>query len=55
MKRLGLIYDTKLKWDRHITELYNKCKGKLTIIKNLSSIKWGADRDILIDTYKAIV
>lgn len=55
LKILGLIFDYKLSWLPHINNLKKQCNQKLNIIKSISSTRWGADSQILINTYKALI
>ena len=52
-KFLGMIFDSRLYWHEHIKYLRNKCLKSLTIIKCLSRMKWGADRQSLLRLYRA--
>lgn len=55
MKILGLQFDPKLTWKIHIQELIMECKKRLNVIKCLSNNNWGADKNLLLLTYKAII
>ncbi|XP_014295311.1 uncharacterized protein LOC106693223 [Microplitis demolitor] len=55
MKIFGLIFDPKLKWNAHLKELKSEGKRRMNIIKCLASTKWGADSEVLINMYKAII
>ena len=52
-KFLGMIFDTRLYWHEHIKYLKNKCLKSLDILKCLSRMKWGADRQSLLHIYRA--
>lgn len=54
-KFLGLILDKKLYWKSHIQGLVTQCKKRLDIIRCLSNLNWGADREVLIRLYKALI
>jgi len=54
-KFLGLIFDTKLKWLKHIKELKEQCVKKLQILKYLSGVKWGGDRRTLKNLHRALI
>lgn len=55
LKILGLTFDNKLNWKFHISELKNKCRSKLNIIKALAAKTWGADKRVLLNTYKSLI
>lgn len=52
---LGLVFDKKLNWHRHIEDLLTRCNKSLNVVKCLASIKWGADKDVLLRLYKSLV
>lgn len=54
-KILGMIFDRKLSWKQHIEDLANRCKKTLNIIKCVSNINWGADREVLLNIYKSLI
>ncbi|XP_029054014.2 uncharacterized protein LOC114881400 [Osmia bicornis bicornis] len=54
-KILGLIFDSRLKWNRHIDSLVDNCKRRLNILKSLAYSNWGAEKTILLQAYKPIV
>ena len=43
-KFLGLISEDKLTWALHVSELKNKCKKMIGMMKSISSQDWGGDR-----------
>ncbi|KAJ8911000.1 hypothetical protein NQ315_011265 [Exocentrus adspersus] len=55
VKFLGLILDSKLTWQEHISSIVLKCKKSLNVLKVLAGTKWGADPDCLLNVYKAII
>ena len=55
VKFLGLILDRNLSWRPHIKNLEIKCNAAVRIIKCLRGIWWGADPNILLTIYKALV
>lgn len=55
MKILGLTFDSKLTWKLHIINLKATCAQRLNVIKSISSTNWGADRDIILTTYRALI
>nr|CAH7754434.1 unnamed protein product [Callosobruchus chinensis] len=52
---LGIIFVRKLLRRQHIEDLALKCKKALNIFKCLSNIKWGANKDVLRNIYKALM
>ena len=54
-KILGLIWDTKLTFEPHITYLKARCQKSLNILKVLSRTEWGADRTTLLKLYRSLV
>ena len=55
LKILGLIFDNKLNWKNQIDKLTRTCNERLNVLKILAANNWGADKKILINTYKSIV
>ena len=55
LKILGLVFDTRLTWTPHLKYLRWDCYNRLNIVKSLAKRNWGADKTLLINTYKAIV
>lgn len=55
LKILGVIFDPKLTWKMHIDNLKTECHRRINILKALASINWGADREILLNSYRAII
>ncbi|XP_043262527.1 uncharacterized protein LOC122403220 [Colletes gigas] len=54
-KILGLIFDNKYTWTPFLKKLKEKCVKRLNILKVIASKNWGAEFQILINTYKALV
>ncbi|XP_076629123.1 uncharacterized protein LOC143345647 [Colletes latitarsis] len=52
---LGLIFDHKLTWGPHMKYLKVTCTKKMNIIKALSNYNWGADQEIIIQIYQALI
>lgn len=55
VKFLGIIFDSKLTWVQHIEDLANRCKKSLNILRCLSHLSWGADRETLLLIYKSLI
>ena len=54
-KFLGVFFDQRLTWSRHVDYLVSKCSKAINILKSVSSTKWGADKSSMILLYKALV
>ena len=54
-KILGLTFDTKLNFGKHIKITKEKADNANKIVKTLTSTSWGKQKETLIATYKAIV
>lgn len=54
-KILGMHFDAKMSWKSHIQILSDECKKRLNILKCLSHNNWGADKNLLLLTYKTTV
>ena len=54
-KFLGVIFDGKLNFKSHIAYLKEKCLKSLNLIKVVANTKWGADRDSLLQLYRALI
>ena len=52
---LGLIFDKKLSFISHITQLKSRCSSVLHLLKVLANTSWGADRKILLRLYDALI
>ena len=53
VKFLGLVFDRKLCWKAHVNYLKNKCVKSLSLMKCLSNMSWGADKQSLLRIYRA--
>ena len=54
-KILGLVFDPKLNYNKHIAHLTNKGKKSTKLLKALTSTTWGKNKETLTITYKAII
>ena len=54
-KFLGLIWDDKLTWALHVSELKNKCKKMIGMMKSISWQDWGGDRLISRHLYRVFI
>ncbi|GFU45968.1 probable RNA-directed DNA polymerase from transposon BS [Trichonephila clavipes] len=51
---LGCALD-KLKWTKHAELVVSKARKRLSILKRLTGVKWGCNRDTLNTTYKTYI
>jgi hypothetical protein len=47
-KILGMIFDDKLQWGKHVKHVKARTIKQLNLLKCLSGLRWGADQDILL-------
>ncbi|GFW54403.1 uncharacterized protein LOC103524116 [Trichonephila clavipes] len=52
---LGCALDNKLKWTKHAELVVSKARKRLCILKRLTGVKWGCNRDTLNTTYKTYI
>ena len=52
---LGLWWDSRLSFKKHISVLKTQCKEAFNRIRVVAHLKWGGDRDTLLMLYRAIV
>ena len=52
---LGVIFDEKLRWGAHIQDLSVRCKKLLNLLRCISGIKWGADKETLLSIYRTMI
>lgn len=52
---LGVIFDSRLTWVPHLKDLKAACSKRLSLLRVLSSLSWGADRTILLRLYQSLV
>lgn len=55
VKFLGMFWDRKLNWNRHIRSLKDKVKKRLNILSVLSKVSWGASRRSLEKIVRAFI
>ena len=54
IKYLGIMFDKKLSFARHVNEVVCNVKIRLNILKVVSGFNWGADRTCLLRIYQAL-
>ena len=54
-KFLGVIFDNKLNFKAHINYISQKCEKAMNLLKVVSKMDWGADRNVLVRLYRAFV
>ncbi|GFV36384.1 putative RNA-directed DNA polymerase from transposon X-element [Trichonephila clavipes] len=52
---LGCALDNKFKWTKHAELVVSKARKRLSILKRLTGVKWGCNRDTLNTTYKTYI
>ena len=55
VRYLGLIFDQKLTWASHILNVKGRCLKDLNILRMLANTSWGADRQVMLQLYSALV
>ncbi len=54
-KFLGLVFDTKLNWNKHFEYLLDRCKKRLNLLRCMTGHSWGIDGSLLLRLYKALI
>jgi hypothetical protein len=54
-KILGVFFDIRLNWGRHISEIKERTAEKLSLLKCLANKNWGADQETLLRVHQMIV
>ena len=52
---LGVVFDSKMTWKPHIDFLVDKTKKRLNLMKCVSGARWGANSNVLLTLYKALI
>ena len=56
LRYLGLTLDgPTLIWKQHINKIVKICTGRLNILRALTGTSWGADRNMILNMYKAFI
>jgi len=51
----GLWFDGKCLWKTHIKHVETKCKKVINVMRAMAGHEWGADKQSLLDIYRAII
>jgi hypothetical protein len=54
-KFLGIIFDRELSWRPHISQVVDKCKKVVNLMRSLSGETWGASKQSLLTIYRTLV
>lgn len=54
-KYVGLWFDEKCVWRNHVKQVETKCKKVLNLMRSVSGYQWGADKQSLLDIYRAVI
>jgi ribonuclease HI len=54
-KFLGVIFDKKLNFKEHIQFLRGKCQKVLNLLRVISKMNWGADREVLLRLFRSLL
>merc|ERR1711976_346114 len=54
-KYLGVTFDPRLTWNKHIAETQTKTIKRTALMKKLAGTQWGADMSVLKKTYTGYV
>ncbi|KAL3277217.1 hypothetical protein HHI36_012567 [Cryptolaemus montrouzieri] len=55
VKLLGIWFDEKLNWRKHIESIKTDCNKILNLLRVLGSQQWGADSKSLLDIYRCLI
>ena len=55
VKILGITFDHNLSWIPHLKILKKECVNRMNILKIMASKNWGADQQIIANTYRTII
>jgi ribonuclease HI len=54
-KFLGLFFDQRLTWEKHIDYIVGKCKTRINLLRCISGLDWGVDGKLLYNLYRALI
>jgi hypothetical protein len=55
VKFLGLIFDSRLNWEKHIDYIDKKCKPRLHLLRSLNASGFGSNKKTLLLIYRALI
>lgn len=55
IKLLGVLLDYRLEWLPHISDLKTRCQAPLNLMRTICGKTWGAQREVLLRIYKALI
>jgi hypothetical protein len=55
VKFLGMIFDQKLNWNKHVKFIEKKCKSRLNLMTSLTGTGWGSNKSSLLSIYRALI
>ena len=55
VKFLGMIFDSKLTWTRHVNYVEEKCRKRLNLMRSVTGNHWGASKNALITIYRTLI
>lgn len=54
-KFLGITLDPQLTFNKHVTNVKNRCSRRITMLKSIRGRNWGASEKLLLTTYKVLI
>lgn len=54
-KFLGVYFDQRLSWAKHVEYIVEKCKSRINVLRCISGISWGANSKLLYMLYRALI
>lgn len=55
VKFLGVIFDNRLTWNKHVNYIVDKCKKRINLLRSLTGQTWGSSTRALLTIYRALV
>ena len=54
-KFLGMVWDSKLDWTKHIQQLKTRCQKSIGFLRSIAGQEWGGDQKILLHLYNILI